>query len=154
MKQPSYEQALHRLASYCSHAERCTYDIRKKLDLWEISINDQTKIIHRLQKEKFLDDSRYCRAFVNDKSKFSKWGAQKIKFALLKKNISASLINEALQEINPAESREQLYSLLKKKKDSVKGKNEYEIRQKLIRFAMGRGFHMEDIEAVLSGLTS
>ncbi|GHV12322.1 regulatory protein RecX [Bacteroidia bacterium] len=150
MKQVNFELALHRLAAYCSRAERCVYDIRQKMTLWELSENDQKKILQSLQSEKFLDEQRFCRAFVNDKSKFSHWGAYKIKYALKNKQIPTELIDEALQIIDPQANREQLRQLLEKKRKTVKGANDYEIQAKLMRFAAGRGFSPDDIEAVLN----
>jgi len=144
------EQALNRLANYCSRAERCVQDVRRKLDAWEIAKDDQDKIIRRLQQEKFLDERRYCKAFVNDKSKYARWGAFKIKYALKKKQISEELIREALGNIDSEENREQLRQIIEQKRKLVKGKNEWEIRQKLMRFAVGRGFSIEEIEKVMS----
>ncbi|GHT62141.1 hypothetical protein AGMMS50239_14670 [Bacteroidia bacterium] len=146
----SFEQALNKLANYCSRAERCIYDVRRKLEVWEIAKDEQNKIIRRLQQEKFLDESRYCRAFVNDKSKYAHWGVYKIKYALKKKQIPDELIREALENLDPEENREQLRQLIERKRKTVKGKNEFEIRQKLMRFAVGRGFAMEEAEKVLS----
>jgi len=144
----NFEQALNRLANYCSRAERCVQDVRRKLDAWEITKADQEKIIQRLQQEKFLDERRYCKAFVNDKTKYSHWGVFKIKYALKKKQIPEELIRGSLENINPEESREQLRQLIEQKRKSVKGKNEWEIRQKLIRFAVGRGFSLEEVENI------
>jgi regulatory protein len=149
MKQLSPEQALHRLAAYCSHAERCIFDVRRKMDAWEIPVNEQNKIIERLMQEKFLDESRYCRAFVNDKSKYSHWGAYKIKYELAKKQIPGQLIREALENLDSNESQEQLRGLLEQKRKSVKGKTEFEIKQKLMRFAASRGFSQGEIEKAL-----
>jgi regulatory protein len=146
----SFEQALNKLANYCSRAERCIYDVRRKLEVWEIAKDEQNKIIRRLQQEKFLDESRYCRAFVNDKSKYAHWGAYKIKYALKKKQIPDELIREALENLDPEENREQLRRLIERKRKTVKGKDEFEIRQKLMRFAMGRGFSLQEIETFLS----
>jgi len=145
----NFEQALNRLANYCSRAERCIQDVRRKLDAWEIAKDNQNKIIRRLQQEKFLDERRYCKAFVNDKSKYAHWGTFKIKYALKKKQISDDLIRESLENIDPEENREQLRQLIEQKRKSVKGKNEFDIRQKLMRFALGRGFSMEEVEEVL-----
>ena len=145
----SSEQALNRLANYCSRAERCVQDVRRKLNAWEIAKDDQDKIIRRLQQEKFLDERRYCKAFVNDKSKYAHWGAFKIKYALKKKQISDDLIRESLESIDSEENREQLRKLIEQKRKSVKGKNEWEIRLKLMRFAVGRGFSVEEVENLL-----
>jgi regulatory protein len=149
MNKLSYEQALHRLAAYCSRSERCVLDVRRKMDAWEIPSGQQNQIIQRLQGEKFLDEERYCKAFVNDKVNYNRWGVYKIRFELKKKQIPEPLIKEALKNINPEESRERLRLLLEQKKKSVKGKNEWEIRQKLLRFAASRGFSQEEIEKVL-----
>jgi regulatory protein len=145
----NFEQALNRLANYCSRAERCVFDVRRKLDTWEITKADQGKIIRQLQDGKFLDERRYCNAFVNDKSKYAHWGVFKIKYALKKKQISDDLIREALQNLDPEENKEQLRQLIERKRKTVKGKNEWEIRQKLIRFAVGRGFSFEEAEKIL-----
>ena len=144
------EQALNKAADYCGRSERCISDVRKKLDAWEIAKDEQDKIIRRLQQEKFLDESRYCRAFVNDKSKHARWGAFKIKYELKKKQIPEDLIRESLENLSPEENREQLRQLIDGKRKSVKGKDEFEIRGKLIRFAVGRGYSPEEVEAVLN----
>jgi regulatory protein len=149
MKQLSPEQALHQLAAYCSRAERCVFDVRRKMDAWEILVGEQDKIIRKLCQEKFLDETRYCRAFVNDKTKYSHWGVYKIRFELKKKQIPEELIREALENIDPEENTEHLRQLLEQKKKSVKGKNEFEIRQKLMRFAASRGFSTEAIERAI-----
>jgi regulatory protein len=146
----TFEQALNKLANYCSRAERCVLDVRKKMDAWEMAKDEQDKIIRRLQQEKFLDEGRYCRAFVNDKSKYAYWGAFKIKYELKQKQIPEDLIRESLNNLNPEENRELLRRLIDRKRKSVKGKNEFEIRQKLIRFAAGRGFSSEEIEKAFS----
>jgi len=149
MNKLNYEQALHRLAAYCSRAERCIGDVRRKMDEWELPVEQQNQIIQRLRKEKFLDEERYCKAFVSDKTKYNRWGIHKIRFELRKKQIPESMIGEALKNMDPEENRERLQLLIEQKKKSVKGKNEWEIRQKLLRFAAGRGFSQEEIEAVL-----
>jgi len=145
----SFEQALHRLAAYCSRGERCVFDLRQKMRQWEIPEEDQKKIVQRLQDEKFLDENRFCRAYVNDKWKYNHWGTQKIAAGLKEKQIPPSLIREALSGIDSEVNREQLRQLLANKRKTVKGGSEYEIRQKLIRFAIGRGFSFDDIEAAL-----
>ena len=144
-----YEQALNRLAVYCSRGERCVQDIRRKMSLWGLPEADQKKVILHLQREKFLDERRYCRAFVHDKSQYNRWGSYKIQYELKKKQIPDALIREALSEIDPDACREQLSQLLANKRKTVKGANEYEINQKLIRFAAGKGFSLEDIETAL-----
>ena len=144
MNKINYEQALQRLAAYCSRSERCISDVCRKLDALEIPADWQKRIIQHLQKEKFLDENRFCKAFVNDKAKYNRWGIDRIRFELRKKQISEPLVCEALKALDPEESMERLRILIEQKKKSVKGKNEWEIRQKLMRFAASRGFSLED----------
>jgi regulatory protein len=143
------EQALNRSANYCGQSERCIFDVRKKLDAWEIAKDEQDKIILRLQQEKFLDERRYCRAFVNDKTKYARWGAFKIELELKNKQIPEDLIRESLENLNPEENRERLRQLIDRKRKTVNGKDEFEIREKLVRFAVGRGFPLEEVETIL-----
>jgi regulatory protein len=149
MNKLTCEHALRRLAAYCSRTERCIWDVRCKMDAWKISSGQQNQIIQQLRKEKFLDEERYCKAFVNDKAKYNRWGINKIRFELRKKEIPESLIQEALKNLDPEENRERLRLLIEQKKKTVKGKNEWDIRQKLLRFAVSRGFSQEDIESVM-----
>ena len=144
-----YEQALLRLAAFCSRGERCAYDIRRKMTCWGLSEEEQKKAIQYLQRENFLDERRYCRAFVHDKSQYNRWGAHKIRYELKKKQIPDSLIREAVSEIDKDACREQLRQLLTHKRKTMKGADEYEINQKLMRFAAGKGFSLDDIEAAL-----
>ena len=149
MNPVKYERALHRLAAYCSRGERCVYDIRQKMIRWGLSEAEQKKAVQYLQREHFLDEKRYCRAFVHDKSQYNHWGSYKIQYELKKKQIPDGLIREAISEMDKEVQREQLQKLLVHKRKTVKGANEYEINQKLIRFAAGKGFPLEDIEAAL-----
>jgi regulatory protein len=154
MKPVSYEQALHRLAAYCSRGERCVFDIRQKMIRWELPENDQKKIIQHLQNEKFLDESRFCRAFVNDKSQYNHWGANKISYELKKKQIPDRLIREALVKIDPEDNRKRLRHLLESKRKTIKDADGYKIQQKLMLFAAGRGFSLDDIKAVIREIQS
>ncbi len=148
----SANEALRRCAAYCSKAERCVQDVEKKLEQWELPVSDRQTILSRLQKEGFIEESRYCRSFVNDKSKFAKWGKNKIRYTLSAKGIAPETIDEALQAIDPELNENILMHLLQNKKKSVKGKDNYEIRMKLMRFAAGRGFDLDTINHCLNRL--
>ncbi len=143
------EKALELLAAFCSAAEHCIWEVRRKLDRWEIPANEANAILSKLQKEGFIDEKRYCRAYVNDKSKYNKWGIYKIRYELKKRNIPDDIIQDALATIDPEADRERLIQLLAAKRKSVKGKSEYEINLKLMRFAAGRGFSQDEISKAL-----
>ena len=85
MKEITEPEMLHRAAAYCSTAERCIQDVQKKIDAAGLPPDASERIIARLLKERFIDESRYTRFFVNDKLRFNKWGRVKIGYELYKK---------------------------------------------------------------------
>jgi len=148
----TYEQILSKLTALCSRSEHCCHDIKEKLRRWEIDETTSQKVIDYLKKEKYIDDSRYARFFVNDKVKFNKWGRRKVEQALRMKGIAEEDYEEALSSVEDADYESVLQPLLKSKMKSVKAKNDYEFRMKLIRFALGRGFSYEQITRSLDNL--
>ena len=133
---------LNTLAKYCSQAERCLYDVRKKMKAEKLSEESEKRIINRLVQEKFIDEKRFCRSFVNDKFKFNHWGRTKICYELKNRNISPDVYYEALDSIDDEEYASVLSDLLKSKKRTVSGRSPQDVFQKLCRFAYSRGFEM------------
>lgn len=152
MKQLNESEMLHRAAAYCSAAERCIQDVEKKISEAGLSCEESERIIARLLKEKFIDENRFARSFVNDRLRFNKWGRIKIGYELQKKNIPTSIRSEALDEIDEQEYRDILLSILKGKKKITKGKDERDLYVKLLRFAAGRGFESREATRCLQQL--
>ena len=100
MKEITEPEMLHRAAAYCSAAERCIQDVQKKIDAAGLPPDASERIIARLLKERFIDESRYTRFFVNDKLRFNKWGRVKIGYELYKKNIPSPIREESLAAID------------------------------------------------------
>lgn len=139
----SESQALTRIASYCSRTERSEYDVLKKLSAWELSDDGIKRILEKLRKDRYVDNGRFAKSFINDKLKFNKWGKAKIIYELKKKKIPASIYTPLFEELSENDFEEQLIHILSIKAKNVKGKNNYEKKTKLIRFAIGRGFPMD-----------
>ena len=140
MKKISDPEALNKAAAYCTLCERCISEVKAKLDAWGISYASQTKIIDRLIDEKFIDENRYCSAFVNDKLRFNHWGRIKIRAKLIEKRLPRELITTALENIDEEEYNNILRTLLANKAKEVNTDEERKKREKLLRFAAGRGF--------------
>lgn len=145
MSEMTEEAALDKLAAWCSVAEHCESEAVDKLMKWGIDPVVQSRIFQKLKKDNFLDETRYCRAFVNDKFRFQKWGRKKIGEALYLKKINRGSIDEALSLIDSVEYAEMLQALLKAKNRSLHETDEYQRRAKLYRFAMSRGFESKVI---------
>lgn len=140
------EEALNKVASYCSSAEHCRAEINDKLQRWGIAYEAIARILGQLETEKYIDDERYCRAFVKDKFRLAKWGKIKIAQGLYMKKIPSDTAWRYLNEIDEEEYLSILQGLLASKRKSIHAQNEYELNQKLIRFAISRGFEIKDIK--------
>jgi len=146
------EQALTRLQNLCSRSEKCMSDLRKKLTAWEIPAAEATKIVARLQADGFVDDRRYAKAFVRDKSRLSRWGILKIRNALKNKQIEDAIIKEALTEVDSLTVQNNLVYLLQQKKKSLKAIQPIEQREKLLRFALSRGYSYNEALVIIDKL--
>ena len=152
MKQLSESEMLHRAAAYCSAGERCIQDMEKKIKAAGLTEEESDRIIARLLEERFIDESRFARYFVNDKLRFNKWGRVKINYEMQRKGIPSGIRSEALAGIDEQEYCSILLSLLKSKKKATRGKNDREIYAKLLRFAFGRGFEAKETSGCLKQL--
>ena len=145
MKQKTEQEAYQQRAALCAHAEHCEWEMREKMDRWEIDEMVQNRILQHLIKERYVDDERYARAFVKDKVRYNKWGRRKVEQALWQKHISEDIRQQVLDEVDNEEYLEVLRPLLKQKRMTIKAQNDYELNQKLMRFALGRGFTFDII---------
>jgi regulatory protein len=112
-----------------------------KLKQWKVSPSDIDKIITKLLSDGFINDERFARIFVRDKSKFNKWGPLKIAYTLKTKRIADEIIEKAMHETKPFQDDNSLHDLLKKKAKTIKAKSTADLRNKLIRFGISRGFN-------------
>ena len=145
----TYEQMLFKASAYCATAEHCEADVRTKLQTWACAPEHIDKIIDYLKQENFLNEQRYCNAFVRDKFRFNQWGKTKIAMMLRTKNIAEETIAEAIDQIDDETYQQTVTTLLQTKLKGLKYRDEYDRKAKLIRFAQGRGFEYGIIAAAI-----
>ena len=144
-KEMTEQEAFLQLAALCAQAEHCEQEMRDKMKRWELDETVQNRIIERLTKERYIDQERFARAFVNDKIRYNKWGRRKVQQALWLKRIDQEVQQRVLDEIDDQEYLSVLRPLLKQKRKSIKAQSDYELNQKLVRFALSRGFTFDII---------
>ena len=146
MKQEiSEKEALLRLAALCAQGEHCQWEMTEKLRKWEIGEEAQAHIMQKLVSGRYVDDERFARAFAMDKVRYNKWGRRKVEQALWQKHIDDDIRQRVLDDISDEEYLNILRPLLKQKRRTTKAASDYELDQKLIRFAVGRGFTFDII---------
>ena len=147
-----YQTALSRATTLCSQREYCIEEIRSKLLQWGASDTDCESIINTLVKENFINERRYAGAFVRDKFKYNKWGRIKIAALLRIKKIPPEIINSALNEIDNDSYYNTLREMIMSHRTKVKAKNQYDLKGKLLRYGLSKGFESNLLYDILNDI--
>ena len=153
MRPLTEKEVIQKLAALCARSEHCAHEMREKMRRWEVDEAVQERVINYLQEHQYIDEERYCRAFVKDKLTYNRWGRRKVEQALYAKHIPQEVQRRVLDEFSNEDYAEKLYPLLEAKAKTIKAENDYERRAKLIRFALSRGFTMDVILDVMDSLS-
>ena len=151
MKEVTEQGAYLQLAQLCARSEHCQHELTEKMQRWDMSDEAQARVMARLVGERYVDDERYARAFVRDKIRYNKWGRRKVEQGLWAKHIDDDIRERVLGEVGDDEYLSVLRPLLQQKRRSVKADSDYELNQKLVKFALSRGFTYDIIRQCISG---
>ena len=149
-KEMTEHEAYLQLAALCARSEHCRYEMQEKMRRWKLDETVQNRILTRLEEERYIDEERFARAFVIDKIRYNKWGRRKVQQGLWLKHIDDDIQERVLSEVDDSEYLDVLRPLLKQKVRSIRAENDYERTQKLVRFALGRGFTFDIIRQCLN----
>lgn len=127
------------MAGVCARSEHCESEIREKLRQLGLGSLNSDEVLRQLVEDDFINNSRYAKAFTNDKFRLGQWGRVKIQAALASKGVSEKDIQAALSEINEKEYRETLARLASAQSDGI-DLEVYRDRAKVIRHLLSRGF--------------
>ena len=131
-------EALDKAQAYCSRAEHCLADVRRKLFEWNVDANSFDFIEQKLYEDDFLNDARFCHAYVHDKVEYQSWGRLKIQACLRALQLPESDIRDALGGINQETYNANLQALIASRQSDSP--------DKLLRFLLQRGFTYEEIK--------
>ena len=152
MKQLSYEQALSHAASLCSGSEHCSSEMHDKLQKWGLTASEADRAIDYLLDEKYIDDARFCRAYANDKFRYSHWGRIKIRQMLRLMHLPDRLITEGLSVIDADEYKQAVHEALLQKNRTLHEDDSYKRKAKLMRHLLSRGYEMEYVYDAIDSL--
>lgn len=138
-RKPAADEMLVRMAGLCAGAEQCTSDIRNKILKQGFSSEEAEYMVRYLQENKYIDDSRYARAYAVDKVRFSGWGRMKVRMGLRAKGMWDAVISQALEYISQSDYDDALNRVMKAKAKGLDLKDVKD-RQKLYRHLVSRGF--------------
>lgn len=149
----SIPEAIVRLETLCARGEHCTYELRQKLLQWGIPPFKHQDVIEHLMRKHFVDDRRFANACVRTKFNINGWGRAKIEIWLRSRHVEYDIIREALKtQIDPVDYKAKLQSMLSTKFNNLGGEMTFDVRQKLYRFALHKGFEVDVVMEVISKL--
>lgn len=152
-EKPQENELLQKAMMLCSKREYCSSDIAARIEQWgerDKSVTD--RIIERLKAERFIDDSRYCRAFVLDHFRYQRWGRKKIMMSLKMKRLAGEAISVGLGAIEEEEYRRVLREIIENHRKSIKAKNRFDLKNKLLRHALAKGYESDLVFEVINSL--
>ncbi|MDE7412782.1 MAG: RecX family transcriptional regulator [Muribaculaceae bacterium] len=147
------EAACLRMADLCARAEHSSHEIREKLRRLGLFTHDIDSIIEYLEQNRYIDNSRFAKAFARDKVRFSGWGKNKIRAALAMKRISSSEIREAIEAIEEEDYNNAINRAAAAKAQGL-DLNDYAQKAKLFRHLASRGFESSVISKAINRLIS
>ncbi len=143
-------QILNKILRFCAYRERSEQEVKTKLKNLGCFDTDLQEYLTYLIDNNYLNQQRFIESFVRSKTNSSKWGKTKVKHALRFKGISdENIINEAFETVDPELYHENLQKILQKKWLELERRNDPKIKEKVIRFALSRGYSYEDILQIL-----
>ena len=147
-----YKNILSKAMTLCSKREYCREDIHVKLLSWGVNEKVCDKILNTLEKENFINETRYCEAFTKDKFRYNKWGKIKIAAHLNVKKIPSEKIHKALALIDNELYINTLKNLLAVQKKHITAKNQYDLKGKLLRYGLSKGFESNLLYDILNDM--
>ncbi len=130
---------LAKAQAYCARAEHCAADVRRKFYEWGLQDAETADFIEEnLYSNNFLNDRRFCEAYVHDKVAYQSWGRLKIQASLRALQLPESEIRAALENIDETAYFDNLRKLIRARKNDSEDKR--------LRFLLQRGFTYEEIK--------
>lgn len=128
---------LDKAEGYCARSEHCLADVKRKLYEWQAPAEFFDFIEQNLYANDFLNDARFCHAYVHDKVEYQSWGRLKIQAGLRALDLPEKDIREAIDNIDNAVYTKNLRVLIASRKNDSEDKR--------LRFLLQRGFAYDEI---------
>lgn len=147
-KEKEFSQALRYVSLLFKYRLRSCHEIYLVLQKKKYPLDTIEKIVSYLKNHGYLDDYRFTQNYVE--SALSRgWGYKKIRYKLRKLGIAQELFTCIPESLDTY--REVMETLIKRKFSLYQGKKD--IKPRVLRFMLARGFKYSDILEVMSKVT-
>ena len=130
--------------NYISIKMRSINELNNYLIRKQVSEKTIEKVINRLEKEGYLNDFKFAKAYTNDQVLITNKGPLKIRLELKKYGIKDEIIEEVIEEIDKNILKEKLSNLMAKQFKIKKGSSN-SLKIKLINYFTNLGYDKDMI---------
>ena len=138
----SLQEAREKIKHYCAYQERCHAEVKQKLIGFGLTEDDINEVLVVLIEENFLNEERFAKQYVRGKFIIKKWGRNKIKYELQKKQVSQHNIKIALSTIDEDDYINTLQKELQDYYSKIKSGKPYQNKIKAQQYLQQRGFEL------------
>ncbi|HAY3540424.1 regulatory protein RecX [Elizabethkingia anophelis] len=147
----TFQEIKQKLINYCVYQDRCHKEVEEKMRDFLLIPEAKDEILLYLIKENYLNEERFTRSYIRGKFYVKHWGRQKIKLQLKMKGISEKLIQNCMDEIYDDDYIKQIKIFAEKLLPTYKDLNDFQRKNKLIRFLVTKGYEYELIIENITG---
>lgn len=140
------EIALQRALNFLSYRPRSAREVTDNLRKHETPDAAIEQVLTRLEKNGMVDDHRFARLWLENRSEFRPRGAYALRAELRQKGVADKIIDQVLTDLDESSLA---LEAGRKKAPKIKTRDETEFRRKLYGFLSRRGFGFETISEVV-----
>ena len=141
----AFASAKIKIAKYCAYQERAHTEVERKLYSFGLSSSQVQELLAWLITENYVNEERYAIAFAGGKFRIKKWGKLKITRHLEQKKITHYNIDNALANIDDQDYLNTIQLLIRQKWKNTTADNVYELRNKVARYVITKGFEPDQV---------
>jgi regulatory protein len=144
-----YYDAYNKTIAYIMKHQRCTSEIEKYLEKFELSKEDGIKIINHLKSIGLINDNIYVKSYISDAINLTKDGPYKIKRELLDNHIDESIIDEEISKIDEDVIIDKMLKIISKKFKANHKYSKYQFKQKVSLEMVNLGYDRELADSLI-----
>lgn len=143
-------KAFNAAANFLKTRERSKKEIRDKLKVKEYTSNVIESVIDKLERLDIVNDKRFAEVFIRDRMKLKPKGKKVLQIELLQKGVDKNIIEEVFETLLGGEEELDLAKKVYEKALKKYGNpDDIEIRQKITKYLLGKGFGYSLIEKIV-----
>lgn len=149
LKAEEQNKVINKALNLISYRQRSIDEVKQNLKMKGYEDIYIEKAIEYCKNQNYLNDEEFANSFIRDKQNLNKFGSKRIKYELINKGVSKSVIEKILQ-IDPEDEYSIALELAGKKINSYNGQDRNSIYRKLGGFLQRKGYPYDIVKKVLN----